>query len=327
MSSNIQERDTQVGIEMAWHNKTSVEKVISSENCRILYGMEMRPLYFLEGGKPVKTSGRQIISLDDMQAIGRPVGKDYKLISNSEIWDAVRVGLAGTKHEVVSVGTVGDRSLGFISIKVSEDFKAADRETKSMLNILWGHGGIKAVIGRSGFVVVVCGNTYSMALRENSDFKLSIRHTAKASVLDLSEAIDSHIGVAREFQLAMDELHSIDVSATDARKIYAGFVSGNEVPESKTGITRFENTVNELVSLFATGKGNAGRTMADVFNGGTDYYSHASSGKSDPWKQFVSSEFGAGRASKNELFDILATDSSRKAAVKNGEAVLLALGI
>lgn len=327
MAANIQTRDIQVGLEMAWHKLTKVEETINATNCRIIYPMAIEQLVFKNSaGDYVEGNGRQVVSLDDNLPIGRPVGSDYKLIDNAGIWDAVQQGLAGTKHEIVSCGSVNDRSLGFISVKIAEDFKAANRDTQSVMNVLWGHGGNKAVVARTGFTVVVCQNTFNMAMREKSDFKLSIRHTAKANVLDLGKAIDAHIGVVSEFKTAMDELHSVDVKVDDARKIFAGFVSAGEVPDTKTGVSRLMNTVEDIQNLFLVGKGNSGRTMADVFNGVTDYFSHESSGGASRWKQFVSSEFGAGDKRKSEFMEVLMDKGQLNDVMKRGDLVLAALG-
>lgn len=329
MAHNIQARDIQTGTEMAWHKLTNVVPSIDASNAGILYPMYIAETFFKSpDGKDISANGRQIVAGDDNLPIGRPVGSDYKLIGNDEIWEAVQQGLAGTSHKIVSCGSVSDRSLGFISVKIAEDFNAANRSTKGMMNILWGHGGNKAVVARTGFTVVVCQNTFNMAMREQSDFKLSIRHTAKANVLDLGKAIDAHIGVVAEFKNAMNELNAVDATASTARKIYAGFVSGGEVPETKTGISRLTNTVDDMTRLFASGKGNAGRTLADVFNGATDYYSHESSGgDGNRWKQFVSSEFGSGDTHKREFFNVLNSVDNRASVTRTGETVLAALGL
>lgn len=327
MAHNIQTRDIQTGLEMAWHKLTNVVEKIDGTNAGILYPMYIAETFFkTPDGVEVTANGRQIVTADDNLPVGRPVGSDYKLISNQEIWDAVQEGLSGTQHQIVSCGSVSDRALGFVSVKVADNFIAAKRDTQNVMNILWGHGGNKAVTARSGFTVVVCQNTFNMAMAEKSDFKLSLRHTANANVLDLSKAIDAHIGVAAEFKLAMDKLDSVDVKQTEARKIFAGFISGGEAPETKTGISRFTNTLDRIQELFIYGKGNAGRTMADVFNGITDFYSHESTGGT-AWKQFASSEFGASSTRKTEFFDVVSDDSALRDTVKRGEKVLLALGL
>lgn len=327
MAHNIQKRDTQVGIEMAWHKLTQVVPQIDETNAGILYPMYIAETYFkTPEGVEVESNGRQIVTADDNLPVGRPVGSDYKLISNKEIWDAIQEGLSGTQHTIVSCGSVADRSLGFVSVKVADNFIAAKRDTQNVMNILWGHGGNKAVTARSGFTVVVCQNTFNMAMAEKSDFKLSLRHTANANVLDLSKAIDAHIGVAAEFKLAMDKLDSVDVKQSEARKIFAGFIAGGETPETKSGITRFTNTLDRIQELFVSGKGNAGRTMADVFNGVTDYYSHESTGGT-AWKQFASSEFGSAAVRKTDFFEVLSDSAKLRETAKHGEGVLLTLGL
>ncbi len=327
MAHNIQKRDIQTGVEQAWHKLTNVVENIDETNAGILYPMYIAETYFkTPDGKEVASNGRQIVAGDDNLPIGRTVGNDYKLISNREIWDAVQDGLSGTSHKIVSCGTVADRSLGFVSVKVAENFIAAKRDTQNVMNVLWGHGGNKAVVARSGFTVVVCQNTFNMAMGERSDFKLSFRHTANTNILDLGKAIDAHIGVTAEFKLAMDGLDAVDVKASEARKIFAGFISGGETPESKTGISRFSNTLDRVQELFVSGKGNSGRTLADVFNGVTDYYSHESTGGT-AWKQFSSSEFGSAGNRKTEFFDILTNPDTLRSTTFRGESILLTLGL
>jgi len=86
------------------------------------------------------------------------------------------------------------------------------------------------------------------------------------------------------------------------------------------------NTIDRLVALFKTGAGNNGDDMADVFQGLTDYYTHeAASGKGDEtanWKNFVSSEFGAGKTAKMESWNILTDAKLRKATIALGNKVL-----
>jgi hypothetical protein len=223
---------------------------------------------------------------------------------------------------------VNNRALGYISIKVADDFKAAGKEHKPMLNVCFGHGGTKAVTARNNLTRIVCSNTFNMAMREKSDFKLSIRHTSNAKIMDLAKAIDLHFGVVQAFKQAMDEFQAVDVVPSQARKIYAGFLIGEDTaPESRTGITRFTNQVDRLTELFSTGKGNTGRNMEDVFSGVTDYFSHYSSGGDDKLKQFTSSEFGAGDIAKREFFSVLSSPDLLSQTIKRGESVLATLGL
>ena len=322
MAHNIKPRDIQVGTKVAWHQNTHVEDTITADNCRIRYGMSIEPTFFQNvNGDYVMANGRQIVSLDDNLPVGRPVGTDYKIIDNRQIWDSVAEGLGGTKHKIVSCGTVQNRSLGFISVEICDSFKAANRMVETVMNIIWGHGGNHSVIARTGFTVIVCHNTLNRAMSEHTDFKLSVRHTRNANVMDLGRAIDAHIGVNAEFRQAMDSLHEQSCSQDTARKIYVGFVTKGVEPKTNVGTTRMQNTVDSLMNLFNTGKGNSGSTLADVYNGATDYYTHCNS-KKDRWSQFVKSEFGTGNARKSDLYDIMNSSDKLKETVKRGAHVM-----
>jgi len=333
---NIQIRDSQVGVQMAWHGKTDVQSVITKVNCRINYPMRMEPLHLLDADgstrmkvvdeideKTGEPTGKlltvpacehfQVVSLDDNLPIGNPVKKGYKLISNDQMMDMVEASLAGTTHKIVSVGSINNREKVFCSIKLSDNIIAGNRETENVLNVLWGHGGVFSVRVMSGFIVVVCANTFAMALRDASkkgkkknEFQAKVKHTGNADlkIENMAKAIDLHYGVAAEFTKAMDSLSNTPCNNDKARQLFAGFlVRDTEGLEEVS--TRTSNTIDTLETLFVKGKGNNGDDMCDAFNAITDYYSHESSGGEDKWRQFESSDFGMGATRKSEAYDLL----------------------
>jgi hypothetical protein len=322
----IMDRDTQEGTEVAWHKLTIVkEKLSLKEDCGIRYPMVTIPLSYTIGDKVIETESKQIVSLDDGLPVGNPVSSSYGLISNEMMLDMIGDALSGTQHEIVSLGTVCDRAKAFVSIKLSDDIVAAGRLTKNVLNIMWGHGGLMSVIGNSGLTVVVCQNTLNVALSEKGDFRFTIKHTKFAAdrLGGMSEAIDRHCGVVAEFQHAMDSMEAIDCEEETARAITAGILTPSTFERDTKVSTRTINMVDKVVSLYRTGAGNKGKTMADLFNGATDYFTHESSGGEDPWKQFVSSEFGSAADSKRQWFNTLSDDSTRQAMKARGRQILL----
>lgn len=328
MAHEIDTRDIQTGVQMAWHKLTRVVDEITTDNAGILYPMTIEDTYFTApDGTKVKANGRQIVSHDDWQPVGNVVGQDYKLISNTEIWDSIMNGLAGTKHKIVSCGTVRNRSLGFASIKVSEDFIAANRQTQGVVNVLWGHGGNRSVQVRSGFTVVVFANTLAMALGCQSDFEARVSHHRNADVLNIGRAVDSYIGVEAEFKKAMNDLQAYPVDGNTALKLIAGFEAKDATSLGDGGTTRLKNRILRINELFHYGKGNAGKTLADVLNGVTDYYSHESSGKAGGMKQFTSSEFGVGNERKSQFFRMVTNEYAADETVAAGEKALISLGL
>ncbi len=323
MAHNIQTRDVQVGLQQAWHGKTKVVEKVDADSVGILYGMAIAETYYKDtDGKEQKSNGRQIFATDDGLPVGRAVGDDYTLISNKDMWEALHEGLVDVKHEIVSAGTVNNRSLGFASVKFQDGFVAANRETDSVLNFLWGHGGNRSVIAKTGFTVVVCENTFNMALGENGDFSVSTRHTRNCSLDKMKKSIELHFETTEAFKAEMQRMESREVKQPMARAIYAGFMNRDgKSLDTKNSLTRLSNTVDALEALFVNGKGNRGSTMADVFNGYTDLLTHGN-GK-NPWKSYVSSEFGRNGDLKGEFFNVL-TDEKRLAdTIARGEKTLL----
>ena len=322
MSANIQKRDSQTGIEMAWHKETNVVLIVDRNNSGIIYPMKKVQMgYLVNGSFMTDDEAFRIISTDDNLPIGNPIGKGYALISNEGIWEAIEKALNGVKYQIVSVGSVNDRSLVFMSIKLNGDIKAAGRETKSLLNIMWGHGGLMGVTAKNGFTIIVCQNTFNIALKERGEFTFRLVHKGNAiTKLDgMSEAIDKHFGVAKEFEDAMNQFANEPVTVEQARNCFTGFIAPKTDEELST---RTENTIDELVSSFQRGTGNDGNDKSDLFGSITDYYSHSSSGGEDRYKQFVSSEFGAGQRRKAEFFEILKNEEKYQDTIKRGQLVL-----
>lgn len=333
MADLIQERDQQTGIEQAWHGKTIIPEsgIITRENCGIIYGMELRPLFVQKAdGSLVETEHKQIVSLDDELPIGKAVSSGYGILGNETIWDMVADALVGMSHQIISAGTVEDRSKGFITIKMQEEFMAASRKTEPYFNIIWGHGGNISLIARSGFTVVVCSNTFAMALgKKGKDMSLSLKHTKNAllKIENMGKAIENHIGVAAEFRHAMDSFEAVSCDEENARKVFSGVLAPDTFERELKVSTRLTNQVDRLAQLFNGGAGNSGRNLADVFNAATDYYSHESSGGNDRMKQFVSSEFGAGQRNKDAFFSVLSDADLLSTTKARGEKVMLAMAM
>lgn len=303
--SEMESRDSHVGLEMAWHKLTKVVDRIDNNNCGICYDMELKPIYAILDDKQHELPGYQIaVSLDDNLPIGNIVSDRYTLISNRDIWNAVNEALGFTAHEIVSVGTLGNRERGYISIKLTEDFVAAGRKTQSVLNILFGHGGIMPVIAKSCFTVVVCANTFARSLKKNGEFSFRTIHKgdAQLKLSNMKEAIEGHLHSNNEFMESMEKMHSEALPPVDAEALFTGFLTFGD--NELSSIT--DSKVDQVLNLFYMGAGNSGKTVADAFNALTDYYTHYSNGgMKKVEKQLESSEFGTAAQRKNAAFTIL----------------------
>ena len=308
----INSRDKQVSHQMEWHQKTTVippGTPIDAANCGICYPMMKQPTFLQQPDGSFREDGQfRIVTLDDNLPVGSSVGKNYVVVSNCDrITGALEV---CAKHggTIESCGTVKDREIGFCSIQVDAAITIADEPTTMYLNRVWGHGGTKGLVDKLAVTKQVCFNTVQFSLAEYSDYVRSGRHTAGSikQMGDLSKTFQAYQKLVGEYKSTIETLALQKVTADKARNIFAGFVCRNDELEEVS--TRSSNIIEELCGLFFKGKGNSGKTLQDVFSAFTDYYTHKSSGD-NLWKQFESSEFGAGLDNKVSAFRLLRGDT------------------
>jgi hypothetical protein len=309
----INERDVQVGHEMAWHNLTKivpVDEPIGLANCQICYPMEKQPTFLKQPDGSFKQDGEfRIVSMDDNLPIGSSVGKNYVIIDNCNRIEGALEVCAKHGGSIESCGTVRNREIGFCSIQVESAVNIADQPTQVYLNRVWGHGGTKGLVDKLSITKQVCANTIQLSLSEGSDFVYTARHT-KGSIKqmgDLSKTFDAYHKMVQAYKETIETFASTPITLDKARRVFAGFVC----PEK--GITevstRASNIIDELVLSFQKGKGNNGKTLEDVYSAFTDYYTHQhAGGRESLWKQFESSEFGSGLDRKVNALKLLRGD-------------------
>lgn len=296
MASQIDSRDSQTGLEMAWHGLTKVVPHISFLNA-FTYEIERVDIQECPDWSYFKCS-------DDGQMAGVPVAKTYSTMSNSRFWETIHNSTGGSGFTVESAGTLFNRSRRFITVKLTDsttDFTIGGRTFCNRLSFLDSIDGSTNFYGVNSSVCVVCANTFSMALRDSkSEFKFKVRHSKNflPRIENMEKAIESFIGTSAQFRDAMKEAETFPVTQTEASQLFNGWLGVES--------TRSANTANRLTELFTNGRGNSGRTLLDVFSAVTDYYSHESSGGSElvgfREKQSLSSDFGNGSKRKTDMF-------------------------
>lgn len=296
MAAHIENRDTQTGLEMAWHGLTKVVPHIAFEDA-FSYEIERTQLQECPSWSFFKCS-------DDGQMAGVPVSDTYSTMNNSRFWETIQNSTGGATFTVESAGTLFDRARRFVTVKLAHEgneFKVGNRVFQNRLSFLDSIDGSTNFYGVNSSVCVVCANTFNMALRDTKgEFKFKVRHSKNfmPKIENMEKAIESFIGTTAQFKAAMEHAESFAVTQTEAKQLFAGWLGSDS--------TRAANTVDRLTHLFANGAGNSGRTLLDVFSAVTDYYSHESSGGSElagfRQKQSLSSEFGSGAKRKTDLF-------------------------
>lgn len=296
MAAQIESRDSQTGLEMAWHGLTKVVPHVSFENA-FPYEIERTNIEECAGWSFFKCT-------DDGKMAGVPVAESYSAMNNSRFWETIHNSTGGSSFAVESAGTLFNRARRFVTVKLhdeSTDFTIGNRTFRNRLSFLDSIDGSTNFYGVNSSVCVVCANTFSMALKDSkSEFKFKVRHSKNfmPKIENMEKAIESFIGTTAQFKAAMQQAETFAVTQTEAKQLFTGWIGSSS--------TRSENTAERLAHLFSFGAGNSGRTLLDVFSAATDFYSHESSGGSEfagfRQKQALSSEFGSGARKKTELF-------------------------
>ena len=305
MPANLENRDIQAGLEMAWHGMTKIVPVINFADA-FPFDIERKPL-FTENQEELQ-GWSYFRCTDDGKPVGKPVPETYSAVTNERFWEIVQNAVGGTGAVIESAGTVFDRCRRFVTVKLQTDldtFKIGDRVFKNRFSLLDSIDQSTNLYGVNSSTCVVCSNTFAMAMGDRSgEFRFKLRHSKNLvpKIENMEKAIDQFIGVTAQFQQALKIANEIPVKLDQARPLFAGWIA-----EETNGLsTRSFNTVGRLTELFTRGAGNRGETLLDAFSAVTDFYSHESSGGQDQpgfrMKQTISSDFGAAAKRKQDFF-------------------------
>lgn len=331
MSHLITKIDRQQGLVQAWHGLTEIKPDLSlDDNFLATWDVVGTPLFLPENKE---TAFRVFTCSDDPSiVVGKPFGPEYAPISNARFLKLVKDCVVGAGHKIVSVGSVKKRGCIFVSVQLEAmpSQNAAQREFQMFLNFISSHDGSNSLTVNTSNICTVCHNTmtFNIAKLEDGQSRIAARviHIGNVDqrLTELSFLIGPALVVQNDFINAMEEFDKTPISETDATRLVTGFVA----QESK--LTRLHarsaNRIDRIVELFIGGKGNRGKTLADLMSGITDYYTHESAGgERNPQRQFERSEFGSGRVAKEKFFALLRDGEGMERAVKAG-AALLAIG-
>jgi hypothetical protein len=305
MPANLENRDIQAGLEMAWHGMTKIVPVINFADA-FPFDIERKPL-FTENQEELQ-GWSYFRCTDDGKPVGKPVPETYSAVTNERFWEIVQNAVGGTGAVIESAGTVFDRCRRFVTVNLQTDldtFKVGDRVFKNRFSLLDSIDQSTNLYGVNSSTCVVCSNTFAMAMGDRSgEFRFKLRHSKNLvpKIENMEKAIDQFIGVTAQFQQALKIANEIPVKLDQARPLFAGWIA-----EETNGLsTRSFNTVGRLTELFTRGAGNRGETLLDAFSAVTDFYSHESSGGQDQpgfrMKQTISSDFGAAAKRKQDFF-------------------------
>lgn len=308
------------------------------------------PLVVTVGKQLVQTPFNILTCSDDGKVVGKPFNpKTYSLLGTGRFLDVIeqitnQLDKLGIKWEVVTTGTLYNRERMFLTVRIKEDSLTTlqlDSKRKfvqflNCLNSIPSNSGCTVTFANNSFCVC-CRNTFAHCLHgaDGTEFHVALKHTSglAANLQDVPVLVESFFASNATLFANLKRFAAVGISLEDAERYFAAFI-GRDAKDSLTDKTtlsaRSANIVETLKGLFVNGKGNEGKTVVDMFQAVTEYYTHQSAGETDNvWKQFQSSEAGSGLEAKASFYSWLVASLQDKsktfgAVAKVGDTILVA---
>lgn len=324
-----------------WHKIARHVPAISRDTIKeILFPIVQSPLYVNLDGKQVNLENHKVL-VADYRGIRSdlPEGEElvplhipktsYEVIDNSLIWETLEKGLKDCDAKITSCGTLEKGRKFFISADIGNSEMVINKDKfRFYLNLISSHDGTISLNGYDSGTRIVCMNTL-IASREaagNVGFKVYHTKGADLAVKNLPDLINAILMGRADLKAVMEYLATHKCDANDAITMAAGYFA-METGETKLS-SRSWNAAQEIAVLHSRGMGNQGKTMYDLANGATEYWtSGAGTGKSGATdaKRVYRSSFGGASEHKQKFVARLADDSTRQQMMELGkESVLIA---
>jgi hypothetical protein len=354
--SEAEDRLTCTESSYAWNrggNTVPHIELRGANNLLAAFDYQPTPLIVMAGGKEIKTPFHILTCSDDGKVVGRPFNpKTYSLLGNQKFLDVIgqitsQLDKMGLKWEVVTTGTLYNRERQFLTVRILEDSMTTlqlDKNRKfcqflNCLNSIPSNSGCTVTFANNSFCVC-CRNTFSHCLHgaDGTEFHVALKHTngLAANLDDVPKLVECFFASNAALFANLKRFAAVGISTEDAEKYFAAFVGriegkNEDLTDKAILSARAANTVETLKGLFVNGKGNEGKTVVDMFQAVTEYYTHLSAGESDnAWKQFQSSEVGTGADAKQSFYSWLVRSMQANsprgfgAVAKVGDVILVA---
>lgn len=252
--------------------------------------VSQRPLFYQRpNGSLAELPDRVAVVRDDNDRCLGVVSDDYETVQNSDLLNLVKPMVDEGLLTIENMGHLNHGARVFAQAKLNQEYKVIGEDYRGYVTLLNGHVGNCSVAIGSTMTRVICGNTFASAY---SDISERYRHSAGVTerVLESTYVIDYVNGAMKTYAEYMEKLAGAPCSATQ-------FKSFLEEVYRKPVKSMRDKFVDQLNTLFYSGKGNEGKTYHDAFNAVTEYASNYSR-KSESGR-FLYAQFGQGASINN----------------------------
>lgn len=270
------------------------------------------------------------IIVENRQMVPLHVPKEsYTVIHNRDLWEMTKKAIAEIGATITSVGTLGSGKYFYTSVSISghEEFNVCGESFKGFLNIITSHNGTIAVEAYDSIIRIICMNTLRWSRSEKGEIDFKVYHTKNSApaISNMGDLVNQILKGRTDFADQMGYLNSIACDYFTAKALVAGWIGQGKSAEyqiSSQGINRAEDIAN----LFNNGRGNSGKTLYDLLNGVTEYFTsgNGTGKKATRAKKWVASEFGKAADNKRDFVNFLMGGEDFLAARKaHGEKLIV----
>jgi hypothetical protein len=270
----------------------------------------------------VSKSRPDIIETDRFVPLHIPKAK-YGVIDNRQVIECMKASFKDLGVKITTAGTLDSLKKFFVSVDIGESEQIINKDQfKCYVNFVTSHDGTMAMDAYDSLIRIVCMNTLN-ASREaagNAGFKVYHTKNAQLAMDGLAELFNAILKGRANLREVMEYLADHKCEANDALAMAAGYFC-IETQVKEIG-TRSFNAAQGITNLFANGLGNHGRSLYDLANGATEYWSHGDGvGKakiSNAAQRAYRSQFGSAASHKEKFVAMLANDDRRGEALEIG---------
>jgi len=272
-----------------------------------------------------------LVGTEDEQVPLHIPKKAYKPITNKELWEALKVALQDVGAEVTAAGTLEAGKKFFLSVELLGESQTVINGDKfhTNLNFVTSHDGTLAAQAYDSTVRIVCMNTLRASLEAAGEVGFRVFHTSGATmgVANMGELINSILKGRATFRNSMEFLAEQPIDGRGAQEIALGYFL--TMQDKNEAAKRSLNAADSIANLFAFGQGNKGRTLYDLLNGATEYWTSGdgTGKKAGASEKAFKAGFGTAADHKNAFHNLLMSGAENLEAVrlKGREALALSL--
>jgi hypothetical protein len=252
----------------------------------------------------------------------------YGVIDNRAVIECMKKSFKDLGVRITTAGTLECLKKFFVSVDIGDCEQIINRDQfKCYVNFITSHDGTMAMDAYDSIIRIVCMNTL-IASREaagNAGFKAYHTPNAQFAMDNLAELFNAILKGRANLREVMEYLADHKCDANEALAMAAGYFC-LETQEEEIG-TRSYNAATGIANLFANGLGNHGRSLYDLANGATEFWTHAGGvtsfdskgkAKSTGAQRAYRSQFGSASLHKEKFVALLANEDRRAEALELG---------